>query len=315
MSDKTQALDKATPAAPAVAFEKARQKLLAEMTEPTQQIAQECDTMLDKGNRGITRTFYNIGARMVEALDEAKQGEYGSNAAKQLASYISYFEGDTNKLYNLRQVAITFDEAFVNEYSEKKIGKGEHMSIEHWVQLSRIAKPAERQKMLDAVVTHGLSAAEVARRIRSGEVQAKNIRGGGRRVAPPSSLLSGLEKLRADSLKVTNYLKMCDKHVFGKIASMAVADFSDTLVAKLEADKAELATLRTKLDEADKSIDACLVRGKKALSEKEAKKAAEAKAAKAGKATPAKPAAKPAKPKAAKPKIKAKRPAAATASA
>ena len=33
-------------------------------------------------------------------------------------------------------------------------------------------------------------------------------------------MLSGLEKLRAESVKIKNYLAMCDKHVFGKIAKI-----------------------------------------------------------------------------------------------
>lgn len=304
MSKDTQAIDK-VEASPALAFEKERAKLLAQMTDATKEIAKDCDSRIDKANRGNTMTMYYIGSRMVDALDEAKQAEYGSNAAKQLATYIPFFDGDTNMLYALRRVAQTFDEAFIKENAERKIGKGQYISLQHWIELAKIAKAEDRNKTFDAIVTHGLSAAEIARRIRSGEVKAKNIRAGGRKVAPPTSLLSGLEKLRADSLKVVNYLKMCDTHVFGRIAKMAVTEFSDTLIAKMRADKEELAKLRTKIDEADKSLDACLERGEKALEEKAAKDKPQA-----AKAPPAKPAK---KPQAAKPKVKAKRPGAATA--
>jgi DNA replication initiation complex subunit (GINS family) len=128
------------------------------------------------------------------------------------------------------------------------------------------------------------------------------------------SVLSGLEKLRAESVKIKNYLAMCDKHVFGKIAKMPVGDINATLVSKLKADKEELALLQTKLTAAGEHIDTCLTRAEQVMADKgdEAAAPAPAKPAKtaakpAGKKKPAKGA------KAAKPKVKAKRPGAATA--
>lgn len=321
----TTALDKAKPDAvtPAVAFEKERSALLAKMTEATQEVAKDCDAKLDKANRGNTMTMYYIGARLIDALDEKKQGEFGSNAGKQIAAYVPFFDGDTNLLYDLRRFATVFPEEFVKEHAEQKIGKGQHITIEHWKQLSRIQKQDERTKTFDAMVTHGLSAAEIARRLKSGEVKGTNVRAGGRKVSIPSSPLSGLEKLRADSLKMNNYLKMCDKHVFGKIASMAVGDFNEVMMTKLQSVKEEMAELRTKLDADEKSVDACIERGTEALAKRAEKEAATA-AAKAPAKQTAKPPAKPAakkpaakKPAAKKPvaKVKAGRPVAATATA
>ena len=313
--------------APAAAAVANRQKLLAAMTDATKKVAEECARKIGQGNRGNTMTYYYIGSRMIDALDEAKQGEYGSKAADQLAAF--FLKGDTNLLYGLRQFAQTYDEAFVKEWAEKEIPGGEYISTQHWIKLSAMADAVERQKMFDAVVVHGLSAGEIARRLRSGEVQAKNVRtSGGRKVTPPSSLLSGLEKLRTDMLKVDNYAKMCEKHVFGRLASMPVADFTDTHVAKLKADKEVLSALKDRLASADKYIDACLARGEQALAEK-AEKAGKAEKVEKGenkkpaakaKAEPpkakAKPAAKPAaKGGTAKPKVKAGRPTPATAGA
>ncbi len=282
-------MQKAGEAVPAVAFQQEREKLLATMTDATRKVAEDCDRRFDLRHRGDTMTMYHIGSRMVDALDEAKQGEYGSNAAKQLAAYITDLDGDTNLLYGLRTWALTYDEPFVKEWAEKKIGRGKRLSMTHWLNLSAMADATERQKTFDAVVTHGLSANDIALRLRSGELKAKNVRAGGRKVSPPTSLLSGLEKLRSDMLKVDNYAKMCEKHVFGKLASMAMTEFTDTYVTKLEADKVTVAALRDRLSATDQHIDACLERAKSALAQKAEKaEKAEAKKPEAKKPQPAK---------------------------
>ncbi len=323
MADKT---DKTlVPAAtPLVAYQREREKMLATMTEATREVAVACDKKLAAARRGGIMTLYYIGARMVDALDEAKQGQYGSSAVKQLNAYLKdSLGGDENLLYGLRRVAMVFDEAFVKEHSEKPIGKGGELTIRHLINLTAIESPEDRARTFEEVVTHGLSAEQIALRLRSGELKARNVRQGGRKVSPPLSLMSGLEKLRAEATKVGNYLAMCDKHVFGKIAKMPVADFTDALLAKLQADKQELAGLQAKLTEADKHIDACVDRAEKALADKTAEAPAAAKAAgkpvaKAAGKPAAKAAGKPAGKKTGKPakpakKVKAQRPAAAQA--
>lgn len=322
MADKSSDNKPVILATPLVAYQREREKLLAQMTDATKEVALACEKKLAAANRGNIMTLYYIGARMVDALDEAKQGQFGSNAAKQITAYLKQkLGGDENLLHGLRRVATVFDEAFVKEHSEKPIGNGGELTMTHLIALTAIDSPEDREKTFAEVVSHGLSAEQIKLRLRSGELKARNTRSGGRKVSPPLSLLSGLEKLRAEATKVSNYLEMCDKHVFGKIAKMPVADITDTLVAKLQADKEELAGLREKLDEADKHIDTCLTRAEQALAQKQAA-APKAEAAKPAAKAAAKPAAKGgakaagkggkkgAKPK---PKVKAGRPAPATA--
>lgn len=311
MADKSSDKAPVILATPLVAYQREREKLLATMTDATREVAIACDKKLAAARRGNIMTLYYIGSRLVDALDETKQGQYGSDAVKKLNTFLKdSLGGNENLLYGLRRVAQVFDEAFVKEHSEKPIGKGGELTIQHLINLTAIESPEDRARTFEEVVAHGLSAEQIALRLRSGELKPRNTRQGGRKVSPPLSLLSGLEKLRAEATKVGNYLDMCDKHVFGKIAKMAVGDFTDALVAKLRADKEELTGLRGKLTAADTHIDACIVRAEKALTAR-AKAAPKEEAAKpAAKAAP-KPAAKPAAKT--KPKVKAKRPAAATA--
>lgn len=300
---------------PLVAFERQRGKLLAGMTDATREVAVACDKKLAAANRGNIMTLYYIGARMVDTLDEAKQGQYGSDAAKQIFAYLKKkLGGDANLLYGLRRVAQVFDEAFIKEHAEKPIGDGGELTMTHLIALTAIDTAEDREKTFAEVVTHGLSAEQIKLRLRSGELKPRNTRQGGRTVSIPLSLMSGLEKLRAEATKVSNYLGMCDKHVFGKIVKMPVADFTDAIVAKLRADREELAALQGKLTAADAHIGACLDRGEKALAAqaKAAPAEAAAPANPAGKKKPGKKAAKAAK-AAKKPKRKAGRPAPATA--
>lgn len=316
------AIVKAGKESASVAFEKNREKLLQAMTEKTQELAKECDKLIDRAQRGNIMALYHIGVRVQDALDEAKQGEYGSNAAKQIASYIPHFRGNVNELYAAARVAKTFDAEFIKENAELRVGD-DYLQWGHLVALATIDKPEDRTKMLDAVKAQALPVNELLRRIRGGEVKAKNVRNGGRTVTAPTSIISGLEKMRASALSTCNYLQMCQKSVFNRIASMPVTEVSDALVAKLEADKVELGKLSEQIGTANTQLDACLERAKDALAQKKAATPEEPAAAPkkggkpAAKVTAAKtPAAKPkAKKPKAKKKVKAGRPAPATATA
>lgn len=306
MSEKTTAVAKVKAekagTVPAVASARNREGILAKMTDPLKEVALACDRKYVVANRGQTMTDYSTGAMVVDALDEAKQHEYGSNAAKLLASYIVDIADNVNLLYGLRRFAMTYTEDFVKEHSEKLMGNGERITTGHWIALCSIDAPADRQKTLDAMLSHGLTVNEIKTRLKSGELKPKNIRQGGRKVSLPKSPLSGLEKLRNQMVGMGNFAKMCDKHVFAPIASMKIDDVSDVLMAKLKADKEVAETLRGQLETTVKHLDACIERTEASLAKK-AEKAEKAEEAAEEKPAAPKPAA------AKKPAAAAKKPA------
>lgn len=301
--------EKMTPAVIA----KQRQVLLKEMSPQTREIAQEFEGRIAKVGAGVVMFNYDLGARVAKVMED--EATYGNKAVEQLAAYLQNPGGKSN-LYSLKQVATTFDRAFVAEHMQNLMPGGGSLAIGHWVELAKVEDQKKRNTLLAQTLREGWSVGSLQTEIQAG-IRTRNTRQGGRRPAVPTSPIAGAQKLFSLAQQFNNYFPTCAKHVFDQIDEMTTDQASKPLIDKLEITLKQAEDMKVKADDVVDRLKTNLEHAKKALEEKyekaeegrtemeEAGEPAKAKAKAKAKAPAKAPA------KAAKKKVPAKKPVAA----
>ncbi len=253
---------------------KERQAIFKKMPKALQEVALDFAERLAKGAMGVIIIQYNMGATIGEVL--ANERAYGSEAAKQLGDYLGLTNGET-LLYNLRNFAATFKAEFVKQQSARHMADGQHLSLSHWIALTKVDDPKDQLKWLEEVFRRSLSANALELEIKSGGTSTRNVRQGGRKPQVPTSAIAGLQKMFQQAQQLNRYSEVAVKSVFDKIDDMEPDKVTDVLLERLEKTRETLHDTAEGASGAVERLDENIERVKRVLEEKEeAAKAAEA---------------------------------------
>lgn len=231
----------------AIVASKQRNQVFKSMNPETQQVARELEAKISKVSNGIVVLQYQMGMRIAKVVEEEQV--YGEGAVKQLADYLNNPGGATH-LYNLKNFATTFTKDYVERTMERSMESGERLSVGHWIALSRIDDGAKREKMLERVFKHSMSANDLVREV-TASGSGKNVRQGGRKPQTPTSPTAGLQKTHSIAQQLNRFSEVAYDNVFGVIDEMDSEKMNETLLEKLEETKA---TLEETMEEAPKMI-------------------------------------------------------------
>lgn len=254
---------------------KERQKVFNSMPTALQKVAEQMEGKLAKGAQGVVLIRYDLGGMVNTIVEE--EGTYGSGAVEKLAKYLGE---KATTLYALKDFASSFERNYVGEYMLKPMADGRYLTESHWLTLRQVKKVSDREKLLKQAMREAWSANQLEDEIRSGAVQTKNVRSGGRKPNTPTSPMAGLQKMFSLSQGLANFIEVAEEAVFEKIDEASPDNISDVLLEKLESTKETAAAVKEKLEATLEHIEQNIERVRSVLEQKQ-EAAEEAKAAEA----------------------------------
>lgn len=256
-----------TVAAPA---EKARMKLLKEMTPELKAFAKEGEERLAKTNSALMIVYYDLGSRLKRVL--SNEAKYGTNAAEQLSAFWN-IQGGATTLYHMKNVAARFDRDFIGEQSAKEMTDGGRLTFNHWVKIAQVKDEKFVEPLLRKTFSDSLSVRDLEAEIISigAEKTTKRAAGAGRKQSVPKSPMAGLQKTFAAAQAFTNMVPVLEKNVFTAIDNMSPDNVDDTLLKRLNDTKEKLGTMRDGADSSIKHIERNITRVERVLAKKKEK--------------------------------------------
>jgi hypothetical protein len=248
-----------------IVADKQRQSALQSMNKPTREVALKLAEKFDKCASAIILSQYQAGTYIATVIEE--ESTYGANAVKQLAAYLNPPGGETY-LYNLKNFATKFEESYVRDMSSKSLPNGGHLSLQHWLALTKLSEQEDREKMMRRVFKESLSAAEVDNEIKAGAGGKRNARQGGRKPGVPTSPLAGLQKCFAISQQLNRFETVMEEAVFDAIDEADAEKVTKGLLDKLTQTKKTLQETGKKTDKMLDRIDENIERVKTVLDQK-----------------------------------------------
>lgn len=249
--------------------DKARLELWSQMTPETQKVADSCDQLFAK-SQGVSIVYlYQVGVYVSRVLktNEKNESTYGTKAIKQIADYTRKTE---TFLYNLKNIALAFEESFVREWSPKMNSEGVCLSLNHWGILAQLKNATEREGWLKKAIANNWSSKELADHINaSGTAKRAAPRSGGRTPNRPTSPLLGLHKVEMMANTFVNYTEKNAKFIFDAIDTIDPGSVTEALGKKLEETDEALAGLEKDVVEARDHIKKNKARVEKVLAQKE----------------------------------------------
>ena len=180
--------------------EKAREQILASMEEQTRTVATHGAEKLQQLQHAGIMLYYQLG-ELINTLskDETIDGE---GEITKLAQYWGI--DNTNKLYEWRNTALTFDKEFLMEQASQALPNGKEITFEHFKALRRVKDEKTRNSLLKKVRKESWSAQELALEIRGGG--RTNAAGQGRNPSIPSSTAALVKKCYTFSQQLYRYM-------------------------------------------------------------------------------------------------------------
>lgn len=180
--------------------EKAREQILASMEEQTRTVAEHGAQKLQQLQHAGIMLYYQLG----ELIDQLSKDETidGEGEITKLAQYWGI--DNTNKLYEWRNTALTFDKEFLTEQASQPLPNGREITFEHFKALRRVKDEKTRNSFLKKVRKESWSAQQLALEIRAGG--RTNAAGQGRNPSIPSSTAALVKKCYTLSQQLYRYM-------------------------------------------------------------------------------------------------------------
>jgi len=199
--------------------EKARAKLLTQMTPATREVAQEFLTSTVRTATGVVMFHYNLGQRIAQVVND--EATFGDSAVELLAGYLG-IKGGPTYLYALRNFAETFDKEYVKQNTSNLMANGDTLSVAHWLNLTKLSEEAARTNMLKRVFAESMSSKDLDAEIKAGMAgNRKNTRQGGRNPKVPSNPLIGLHSICQMGVKIVRFEPVANSSVFDALDALS----------------------------------------------------------------------------------------------
>ena len=230
--------------------EKARENILKSMEEKTRHLAVEGGSKLKNLHTAGILLYYELGEMINDiATDETIDSD---GEITKLAQYWGI--DNTNKLYEWRNTAMTFDKAFLAEQAREPLPNGREITVEHFKALRRVEDVSTREKLLKKVRKESWSANELASEIRAaGSVKTK--RQGGRNPSIPTTAASMVQKCFTQAQQLQRYLDAVLDAVGQKFEELPTDEATAKLVETIDNTSAVLNTVSANIAAFHESLD------------------------------------------------------------
>lgn len=175
---------------------KSRAALLKGMTPETRAIAEKFEGKMTQAAVGLTVLAWQLGNYVNTMMHD--EGTYGEKGVDDLAKFLNIDDHGTQTLLNYGVFAATFDQETVKQKSAIAFPSGKHLTVQHWLMLTRLKDVKDRNTLLAKTLKEGWSARDLEAAVRAGVAgagrTAKQAAGRGRNPKVPKNLIVGLQK-------------------------------------------------------------------------------------------------------------------------
>jgi hypothetical protein len=223
--------------------EKQRDKILASMSEKTRTLAIEGGEKLKRLHSAGVLLFYELGERINDICTDETLDE--STEVTKLAQYWGI--DNTNKLYEMRNAALTFTKEFLVQQIREPLSNGQTLTFEHFKALRRVSSEKDRASLLKQTRKLGWTANELAAEIR-GKGITTTKRTGGRNPAIPATVIQIVQKGYSQTQQLGRYLDAVAEPLVDHFNELPADKADDALVSKIDETVEQLEETRGRID-------------------------------------------------------------------
>lgn len=248
--------------------ELAKTDIYESMPVPLQRVADFIQQQQQRQNMGLIKIGYQIGQKIRSVV--ADKDSYGTeaDAIKQLSAYTAV---SRDTLYAYRGVVEAWPdwkefEAIVAE----PMKDGGTLTLTHMVSVARLAKAADRKKLLKRIKNQSMSANE-AHMEATAQFEARNKRSGGRKPSKPTSAQAGYQQIRNEAQKMNNRFDHAWMAIFDEVDEVTPDKLDPELKKKAEDSLIEIDKLEQFIMQARPRLEQNIQRMDKVITEREQK--------------------------------------------
>jgi len=213
---------------------KQREVIFDDMDAVTQDVALEGQRTFVQGMQVAAVLAWDIGA----LVDQVYSAEHFNEAqrkreVKKLAAYWNQPEMSPTKLYDLRNVAVTFDREFLQSQVEEPLSNGGYLSWSHFKELQKVGNEKRQLAILKKVRKGSWSSNELSLELASkGESAIK--RSGGRKPTLPKTPNAMLQKLYNTVGQSNNYISALAAPLQGIFLEMPAEEVDEQFLESID---------------------------------------------------------------------------------
>lgn len=244
-----------------------REVIFEDMDKVTQKAAQDGLKKLQAGYQVAVLIQYDLGEIVnrifdAEHLNETQQKQ----EIKKLAAYWNQSNLNSSTLYDLRNVAASFDREFVKAQVEERMANGNYLSWSHFKELQKVDSETKQLAILKKIRQHSWSANELALELQ-GKKEAAIKRSGGRKPMLPKTPNAMLQKLFTTVQQADNYVTALSEPLDGIFLELSSSDVDDQFVENLNNTLERISEASEHFSETEKRLKKVLKRASKVLEE------------------------------------------------
>ena len=263
---------------------KAREMIFHEMDPVTQAAALEGLKKVESGRKIAVLVSYDLGTIVnsvleAEHLNETQQRQ----ELKKLAAYWNQPELGPTTMYDLRNVAISFDREFIKAQVESPMANGQYLSWGHFRELQKMptdtpAGVKAQMARLKQIRQHCMTVNELELE-GQGRRDSEIKRMGGRKPSLPKTPTAMLQKIYTTVQLTDNYLQAMSEPLGGIFLEMPPQDVDEQFVTNIDNTLARMAEAQQHILETSQRLQKVRTRAQSVLSKQGGIKAVAAKRA------------------------------------
>lgn len=229
---------------------KQREVIFDDMDAVTQEAALEGQKTFTQGMQVAAVLAWDLGNLVdsvysAEHLNEAQR----KKEIKKLAAFWNQPDMNPTKLYDLRNVAVTFDRDFIQAQIEEPLANGGYLTWSHFKELQKVSNEKRQLTILKKIRKNSWSANELSLELSSkGESSIK--RSGGRKPTLPKTPNAMLQKLFNTVGQSKNYISAITDPLQGVFMEMPADDVDDKFLESIDETLERIQETSTEMKEA-----------------------------------------------------------------
>ena len=261
---------------------KARDIIFQEMDPVTQAAAQAGLLKVELGRKVAVLVSYDLGTIVNSVLEASHLNEtQQKQELKKLVAYWNQPELGPTTLYDLRNVAISFDREFVKAQAESPMANGQYLSWGHFRELQKMptdtpAGVKAQMARLKQIRQHCMTVNELELE-GQGRRDSEIKRMGGRKPSLPKTPTAMLQKIYTTVQLTDNYLQAMSEPLGGIFLEMPPQDVDAQFVANIDSTLARMAEAQQHILETSQQLQKVRTRAQSVLTKQSSLKTVAAK--------------------------------------
>ena len=244
-----------------------REIIFEEMSEITQHAATEGMKKLKAGVQVSVLIPYDLGTIINTVLEaEHLNDSQKKDELRKLAVYWNQPNMTLTTLYDLRNVAISFDRDFINAQVQEPMVNGNYITWSHFKELQKIGNETKQLTILNKVRQQSWSSNELAFEMQ-GKKQNQVKRSGGRKPTLPKTATGMLQKLYTTVQQADNFIDAVTEPLTTTFMEIPPDAVDEVFVGSLEDTQTKLDTLAERIKTTKKYLSKIQKRSIKVINE------------------------------------------------